>query len=466
MKSLRNFVGVVLAFALAGVALPAQAQKQYTLDMLPQVVASGPNVKLTATFTNTSPQGGANSSFNALKLVSPYTITKVLSVSRPEAVVTPAIGTAASTTVIKVESMTSVGKGQKVTIEFEATVPETCVASRWNPSSTGDVWSGSQIGSGQTFTLQFPPSTPTTTTAFNTSSSIEFAQVPTSIAVNVPFNLSVKQTNSCQFSSFATVELTGPAGFVAGTRTVTTTSTTQTTTFAGNKTTSNASPQVLTATAGSQSKQLSLDVYANGGLACDTSTTPDPATVAPSALFTASVPSNAAPHDSGYAVGVRGPNKSGDCLLVGWTWTNNIKGTSPTTDQLGRVVPVNGVSFVWDLALQPRATFLYTVTWKAEWLDATGVPTTTTDRCVDAACTSRAPVRACLGTALVLASMPNDGGTPTPVYDKACIVREVRATLPPGDGDYCPEATRPSSNSACVQFSTTFIDFDDPVFIR
>ena len=76
---------------------------------------------------------------------------------------------------------------------------------------------------------------------------------------------------------------------------------------------------------------------------------PNPSSVNANALFTASDPAGATSQDSGYAAGVRGPNKVGDCVPVNWTWTNNIRGTSQTFDQLNRTVPEGGVSFVGSL---------------------------------------------------------------------------------------------------------------------
>ncbi|MBK9704905.1 MAG: hypothetical protein IPO75_16490 [Betaproteobacteria bacterium] len=205
----------------------------------------------------------------------------------------------------------------------------------------------------------------------------------------------------------------------------------------------------------------SFGVQAKSGLDCDPNTMPNPATVNAAALFKASDPVGALSHDSGFAEGVRGPNKSGVCVPVNWTWTNNIRGTSPSVDQLLRTVPEGGVSFVWDLASQPRATFLYTVTWKSEWVDSiTGLPVGITKRCADTACTkaNRVPVKTCLDTELVATSMP--GG------EKACTVREVRTTLHSADLDYCDGTPPAGPYPACIQVSTTFIDFDDPVLIR
>ena len=51
--------------------------------------------------------------------------------------------------------------------------------------------------------------------------------------------------------------------------------------------------------------------------------------------------------------------------------------------------------------------------------------------------------------------------------EKACIVAETRQTMILGDPDYCV-GTLPGDGTypACIQVTTTFIDFDDPVMIR
>ena len=77
---------------------------------------------------------------------------------------------------------------------------------------------------------------------------------------------------------------------------------------------------------------------------------------------------------TGFAAGVRGPNKAGTCDPLNFTLTNNICGSAVQQDANGNFIPPNAVSFVWDQSSQ-TAAFTYTVTWKAEYVDpGTGLP--------------------------------------------------------------------------------------------
>jgi hypothetical protein len=121
--------------------------------------------------------------------------------------------------------------------------------------------------------------------------------------------------------------------------------------------------------------------------------------------FSASVGGTAI-DQSGYAVGERGAsNKDGsDCIVVNYTFTNNIVGTAETTDAKGNTVPKNGVSFVWDTALQPGAAYMYTVTWRPEYVDATsGLPSRKAKICTgsgNTACSTTVAAKACLSGSL------------------------------------------------------------------
>jgi hypothetical protein len=75
MKSLRNVVGVVLAFALAAFAVPGLAQnnKTYFFKDYPAKIKKGENPGQVISIQNNSPSGNAN--FNSFRIVAPPGIT-------------------------------------------------------------------------------------------------------------------------------------------------------------------------------------------------------------------------------------------------------------------------------------------------------------------------------------------------------------------------------------------------------
>lgn len=367
MTILRSVAGLLLALGLAGTASPALAQtKQYTLVMDPQTVTSGTNQPLKAYFKNTSPTGGANSSFNALRLKGPntYSITKVTKVTRSDSQQPIVSGITANAQEILIQSLTSVGKGVTVTIEFEATVPNDCTPARWNPAPDDDVWSGSQIGSGQVFALQAAPaSQPNTTTVYDRPT-LEITEWPTNVGLGVPFKVTVTQTKTCTAASFPAVSLSG-AGYAATESNDVQTSpdgNTRTTTFTGSFTgTIATSPTtlILTTSDGVQQKTASINVYADGQIACNEEV--DKTLANNGQTFD--------PLEPGQAKSVRQlwNSNAASCLKTPIDFTNTL--AAPSGDKL--------VSLVWpssETDSQRAALFRTTVTGKLRSLSSTAVP--------------------------------------------------------------------------------------------
>jgi len=105
---------------------------------------------------------------------------------------------------------------------------------------------------------------------------------------------------------------------------------------------------------------------------------------------------------TGYSKGARGLyNKDGsDCVKVNYTFTND-------------VLANNTVTLEWDTGAQPGAAFEYTVTWKSEFVNASGLPSRKTQVQWG---TMAAPVdaRACVDSAL-----PEPYGTVVSLTDNA-----------------------------------------------
>jgi len=367
MKSLRSLIGIVLALALAALAMPAFAQtKQYTLVMSspPNAasvpIPSGANQPLRAVFTNSSPQGGANSSFNALRLAGPttntYTITKVTKVTRSDTgeVLT---GITFSAQEIRVQGLTSVGKGVSVTIDFVATVPSVCDSTdRWNPGIDDDVWSGSQVGAGQPFAMQMPPSVPTTTVYDGPT--LVITQFPATVAATVDFDVVVEQKKNCA-TEFPSISLTGPGYSGTPSSAISADGNTKTTTFTGQFEAPTMSPATLTleASAGSQTKTASIIVYADGDVACGVEVDPD---------YT----------NSGFDFDAAEP---GQAKSVRQLWNSNAASCLKVPVDFTNLLLNDGkVSLLWPSTAtdsQKAALFRNTVTGKARPLSSTAVPT-------------------------------------------------------------------------------------------
>jgi hypothetical protein len=200
----------------------------------------------------------------------------------------------------------------------------------------------------------------------------------------------------------------------------------------------------------------------SGVLGCNTSSTPVFPPV-PGPGYFASLPLGvSAVTDPGFAAGYRVANDKGDpCVLVNFTFTNNILGGN-STDAAGNTLPANAASYVWDQAVQPNAVFVYTLTFVPERVDAiTGLPTKKTKFCTVSGptdCTLSANqkvMKACIGTALSSISIPGN--------DPACIAEETWATVATSD---CPAWTGGGEAPACVRTTNRIIDARDPPIIR
>ena len=210
MNIMRRLLGFLLGAAIVATASPAMAggDKLYKLEMSPSTVATGTGVPMTAKFSNVSPSGGANSSFNSVRLNAPagYTITSVTGV--PSGTATIVSNGAA----IQVTGMSPVGKNGSFSINFVATVSGSCAAASWNPNVTGDVWSGSQL-SGNSFERQ--GAAPTTTATCQYSVAI----TPATFYRGTSTNLTARVTNLAPSSgpAITSITLSPPADITATT---------------------------------------------------------------------------------------------------------------------------------------------------------------------------------------------------------------------------------------------------------
>jgi hypothetical protein len=488
VNTIGKAAGFLFAFSLASFAPPSFADGKhgpppppppslYTLNVgvpsgpAPGVattpISPGSNIQLRAVFTNVS----GNASFNSLTLQAPagITITKVTAVS--SGYPSPRLNQTTSVSYVNLTKMYPVGLHGIAWIDFQATVSAgACGNLRWNPHDppTTYVFTGSGCyGSGFDLTIPTDGSAPASTSVssgFVLGLSIQQGQSSSQsgVLVNTPYSVTAQLSAACgAVPASVPINLSGTNGVVVA-------PTTQGTNSNGTSVFTATSPNLglatLTASAPSLNLTQTLPVtaFASAGLACDPSVASYPPESEPLAqsIFTASAPNALTPDSPGYAEGVRGVNKGdptpNDCSLVNWTWTNNVLSTAPVTDQNGNSVPPNAASFVWDQTWQPSATYIYTVTWQPEWVDPdTGLPAETTQQCTNTGCTAKAPVVACAGTGLVAASMPPN--------QKACIVSETRNTVPLAS---CTAPQPAGTYAACIQVSTTFIDFADPVLIR
>lgn len=461
MKSMRNLVAYFLALVLAAFAAPAAAStKLYTLAVTPTPVPSGASVAFSATFTNVSPQGGANSSFNSLRLVAPagYTITSITGKTSGNATILSGGGA------IRVTDMSPVGKNGSFTVSFVATTPTTCGALAWNPAVTGDVWSGSQLN-GSTFERQ--GAAPTTSTTGILSLAFDATSLPTSFVEDTSFTVRVFQQSSCSGTlTPVTVTLTASGASFTGSSATGTGTISLTGMFneVGKSVTLTAS-----ATGYLPATTAAFTVFANGNLNC----VDDPLTTTiDETKFSASPAGVTSIAQTAYAAGFRGLNVVKDdgvaCAPVNYEFTNNVLGdgtgtNGEKTDAKGQIVPANGISFVWDQTFQPNAAYSYTVTWQPEWFGLGSPNNRKTKFCNGTGsnvCSSTVDAQACLSPALDISSMPGYPTTPAP----ACVSAEVWAVVPATECAALGAA--PTDQPSCVRFSTTVTDIFDPVFIR
>jgi len=313
----------------------------------------------------------------------------------------------------------------------------------WSDGSTANPRTDANVTANVNVTASFVANTLTITTA------------PTSAAVNVPFTVVVTTSPGAPTVSMASACAANatppvPSG--------------NTTTFSLVIGATGDCAMTFSAT-NYPSAPLTLKALAGATTACSTSNPSDPPPAG--SQFTASCGSAGSISVSGFAAGVRGPNKAGACNQLNFTLTNNICNAVAQPDANGNLIPPNAVSFVWDQSTQ-TAAFTYTVTWKAEYVDpGTGLPVAgRTQYCTGTdpnnPCATMRTLKACKSPLVAFASIPT--GEP------ACSSEEGWEVVQPGDpGGDCtglPLPTGATETPACVRVTTTVIDAKDPPIIR
>jgi hypothetical protein len=316
----------------------------------------------------------------------------------------------------------------------------------WSDASTANPRTDTNVTGNINVTASFVPNTLTITAK------------PTSAALNAPFDVTVginpgpatvtADTSACGNASVSTKSSTPTSATLTFTIPAAATITTCTLAFS--------------ATNYSSPTPLSLKVLAGQTTACSSANPSNPPP--PGSQFTASCATGGI-NVTGFAAGVRGPNKAGACDPLNFTLTNTICGAVAMPDANGNLIPPNGVSFVWDQS--QSAAFTYTVTWKSEYVDiTTGLPVSgRTKYCTGTgptACDTTQTLKACLSTLVAFGSIP--AGNP------ACISEEGWAVVLTGDtGGDCTGLPNPNGDNpppACVRVTTTIIDALDPGIIR
>lgn len=464
MKNLRSLIGTVLAFALTAFAAPGIAgNKLYSLQLNQSSVASGASVPLRATFTNVSPTGGANSSFNSVRLDAPngYVITQVTGKKSGVASIVQ------NGNAIEVTYMSPVGKNDSFWIDFNVTTPTTCGAGEWNINVAGDVWSGSQL-SGSTFERQ--GAAPTTSATGTLSLAFDTSSFPPSFVEDSQFTVRVNQQSSCSGTTLpsVTVTLTGTGASFTGSTVTGSGSISLTGTF---NDISNSVTLTASATGYQPVTTGVFKVFASGELDC-AATAPSPGGTG----YFATLPSGVATvTDIGYAAGYRSANdKTDPCDKLNYTFTNNIgtvaaPGAAGATDNVGNILPANAVSMVWDTVYEPNAVFTYTLTFLPEYVDpSTGLPGKKTKFCKLNAtpptdcrlAANQQNLQACVDTALTALSIPG--------ADPACVAEEAWATIAASECTAAgiPNPNAPNAAPACIRVINRIIDARDPPIIR
>lgn len=438
------------------------SSKKFSLAFSPASVTTGSNPAFVVRIKNETPDGSAEIKSVEIDLPHGFAVGGTVAFDPPRQ---GTIYASSGATKVYVKSMAPLKKGQSAVLKLPLTVSSSsgCSAKDWSGS---EAFTGSHLN-GDDFKRVSPTGLPSgyaATTTVQAGLALAFvAPLPTSAVQNQPFSITVKQTSACAGTlPPVTVTLTGsPSGPFTGSSGTTgangqVTLTGKFSELVGGATVTASAPGYTPVTS------APFSVFANEGLECAASTTPDPVTAPPSTRFSGSPPGVTQPSQTAYAEGVRGPNKNGaSCVPVNYTFTNNVLGSGAVVDAAGNTVPPNGTSFLWDRVLQPDLTATYSVTFRSEWVDATGVPTLRTRVCTTADCnptTGQALAKACLGTALVAASLPPG--------EKICVASESWATVPPTDPYYCALPAPATPAPACVQVTSTFVDIFDPVIIR
>ncbi|MCL4761256.1 MAG: hypothetical protein KJ018_05630 [Burkholderiales bacterium] len=218
-------------------------------------------------------------------------------------------------------------------------------------------------------------------------------------------------------------------------------------------------------------------VYAQGLLDCDATSDPllidwtNPPNPLPAWVFDGS-PGVDLITDVSYYKGARGanaifgdPDKDKPCVLLNYTLVNNAFGMVPdTTTQPGRTVPVNAFALFYDEFAQPNATFRVEQTYRDEWTGPSGWIVKRTKVCLDNACTTQVPLKACLGTLLVPSSMPFfDPPQDTTKRMPACVNGESWQTIPVAQ---CQAPEAQPAGAACARVTNELIILGDPIIPR
>jgi hypothetical protein len=317
--------------------------------------------------------------------------------------------------------------------------------------------------SGSTYTAAAVPVGGCTVTAAFIANTLTISSQPSTVALNAPFDVTVAinpgpatvgaDTSACANASVSTKSSTPTSATLTFTIPAAATITTCTIGFSATNY-SPAPPTPLT---------VNLKVLAGQTTDCSSANPSNPPP--PGSQFTASCATGGI-NVTGFAAGVRGPNKAGTCDPLNFTLTNNICNSVAQPDANGNSIPPNAVSFVWDQTAQ-TAAFTYTVTWKSEYVDpSTGLPFPgRTQYCTGTgpnACATTQTLKACLSTQIAFGSIP--------AGDPACSTEEGWAVVQPGDpGGDCTGLPNPNGTNpppACVRVTTTIIDAKDPPITR
>ena len=215
MNSMRKvFACLVATMALAAFALPAVAQKVYTLNLSPTSLTSGSSgVALTATMNNISPDTG-NSSVKSFKLFAPtgggITITAPASGSN-----VPLGGGYTATiqnngTSIYVSNINLPLKPFGPDLVLNMTVNVACSATGGTWSTQGQVWTGTGF-TGQPFAQQNPSFL---APAINPGCAFfTFTTTPNPSSVNTPSGtVTAKFTNTSTGVNLSSAQVTAPSG--------------------------------------------------------------------------------------------------------------------------------------------------------------------------------------------------------------------------------------------------------------
>ena len=446
MTSSRKLLGFMASILLVAFSLPALADSgdKFSAVMSP---ASPPAQSGPITFTAT------------IKNLARFDYLKSYTVTVPAGLTISGTPTASSGSVSVSGQVVSVSgtliaytKTTQLTIKAALASTLSCGpnALLWGATAKGGLFVNNEV-----FTLDSSSVLQTTVTSQCT---LTITSQPSSAALNVPFDVTVginpgpatvaADTSACGNASVATKSSSQTSATLTFTIPATSTITTCTLAFS--------------AANYSSPPPVSLKVLAGQVSMCAPPSGPPPA----GSQFTASCGGADGINVTGFAAGIRGPNKTGTCDPLNFTLTNNICGAALQQDANGNFIPPNAVSFVWDQSSQ-TAAFTYTVTWEAEYVDpGTGLPVQgRTQYCTGPTaadptnfCATTRTLKACIGSAVAFASIPP--GEP------ACSSEEDWATVSQTE---CAALTNPNGDNpppACIRATTTIIDAKDPPIIR